>query len=163
MSIGGGAGGKGGRPHKPTHLKLVTGTQRPGRRNKHEPKPGLGLPPAAKWMSPRGREIYGRLAAMFEANRVGTTDDGWSLELIADAMDLYQEVRAYLAVNGTAYDSETENGTIRRPNPEFAQAKELRNFIFTALGAFGANPSARAKVMAGVIGEESPADAYFGS
>lgn len=163
MSIGGGAGGKGGRPHKPSHLKLVTGTLRASRRNKREPRPERGLPSAAKWMSPRGREIYGRLAAMFEANRVGTVDDGWSLELIADAMDLYQEVRAYLAENGTTYEGETQTGFIRRPHPEFAQAKDLRNFIFTALGAFGANPSARAKVMASAIGEESPADSYFAS
>lgn len=161
MSTGGGIGSK-GRPRKPTHLKLVTGTERPGRKNKAEPKPSKGLPRAGEWLSPRSREIYGRLAAKFEMIGVGTTVDGWSLELIADAMDLYQETRDYLSKFGTTYEAQTENGTIRRPHPEFAQAKDLRNFIFTALGAFGASPAARSKIVADGQGEnDDPAEKYF--
>lgn len=56
----------------PTALKLVKGTARPGRINKHEPKHKAGLPKCPAWINEEGKKEWKRAGKLLVESGVAT-------------------------------------------------------------------------------------------
>lgn len=118
-----------GRPPKPTALKILTGSARhdPQRINHDEPKPALGArPPAFLPRTGPARAAWRRLAPVLTRTRVLTEADADALALACLALAEYLEAR--------------EDGAGWR------RADAAWKRYGAALGWFGLNPSARARI-----------------
>ena len=145
----------GGRPPKPTSQKALGGTLQPSRTNRHEPVPDVALPPAPDWLSERGRRYWDEIGAVLLHMKVVTFGDGPAFSLLVESLAEWAEARqAVIGVGGVGgvglvYEMETESGqTMRRPNPEVAQASDAMKRALRMLTEFGLTPASRSKVSA---------------
>jgi P27 family predicted phage terminase small subunit len=145
----------GGRPPKPTTQKKLGGTLQPSRTNKHEPVPDVALPPAPDWLSERGRRYWDEIGAVLLHMKVVTFGDGPAFSLLVESLAEWAEARqAVIGKDGVpgvglVYEMLTESGqTMRRPNPEVAQASDAMKRALRMLTEFGLTPSSRSKVSA---------------
>ena len=155
----------GGRPPKPTSQKALGGTLQPSRTNQHEPVPAVALPLPPDWMSEKARQYWGDIGAVLLNMKVVTAADGPALMLLTETLAEWAEARqAVIGVDGQAgvglvYEMETEGGqTMRRPNPEVAQASDAMKRALRMLTEFGLTPSSRSKVTA--LGGEDGKDPF---
>ena len=145
----------GGRPRKPTALKLLTGN--PGKRAlpKHEPKPravsGLLCP---DWMPDEGRALWARLEPLLSRLGVLTEADAEALAVLCDSWAEWLAARAVVREQGATYFS--QRGEAPRPEVRIADAAAKR--FVTLLGRFGLTPADRAKVTAVALEEVDPMD-----
>lgn len=154
--------GAGGRPPKPTQLKVLQGTDRPDRANPAEPKPAGGVPDIPVWLPVKARRYWKQLAPILDDMKVLTSADGTALALLASVLLEYVTAQAVVLKEGLTYESFTEHGRIIRPRPEVAIAADAWRRAWTAAAGFGLNPSARSKVNRVGDGPESdPAEDFF--
>lgn len=95
----------GGRPRKPTALKVLQGTTRPDRRNDREPRPPIAPVKPPSWLKGRGRRAWGWVAPILEEMQVLTTADPHALALLCDAYAEYIECREVVRTLGAVYES----------------------------------------------------------
>jgi len=145
----------GGRPPKPTSQKALGGTLQPSRTNAHEPVPDVALPLPPDWLSERGHSYWNEIGPVLLSMKVVTFGDGAALSLLVEALAEWAEARqAVIGVDGRpgvglVYEMLTESGqTMRRPNPEVAQASDAMKRALRMLTEFGLTPSSRSKVSA---------------
>ena len=73
------------RPTKPTILKLVTGTAKPGRLNPDEPQPDIQIPTAPHHLSKYAREEWNRIAPILEDMGLVSESDRSALAMYCQA------------------------------------------------------------------------------
>jgi P27 family predicted phage terminase small subunit len=119
-----------GRPRKPTHLKLVKGTQKPSRVNHREPKPDPGAPRMPAHLRPYAREKWRELVPMLLKMGVISKADGGALTQLCqayadlrEAQDSYAKPITILRRRGERLDIETgemvpvfEEDIVAQPN-----------------------------------------------
>jgi P27 family predicted phage terminase small subunit len=137
----------GGRPPKPTKLKILQGN--PGKRAlpKNEPQPPASDGEAPDWLEGRPREAWDWLAPMLGDMKVLTEADKHALALLCDVYAEYIALRRVIQNRGRVYTTTTAQGdTMIRPRPEVAMISDAWRRIHRMMVEFGMTPSARSKV-----------------
>lgn len=145
-----------GRPRKPTHLKLVTGTTRKGRETPNEPKPATGRPVMPGHLSKRAAAAWLKVSKMLNALGVLTALDAMALERLCEC---YAEILEYQATLDAREDPKTgeigcrtyetttvAGGRMVRVYPEVALLADADRRFKAYLGDFGLTPATRSKV-----------------
>ena len=157
-------GNRGGRPPKPTALKLVQGTERADRRNANEPQPDRGAPPVPSWLPVKARPHWRKIAPLLDGMGVLTVADGTALALLCDVLAEYLDARAVTAALGATYTSESiardEDGNtvvtrMVRARPEVAMYQDAWKRARAMLAEFGLTPSSRSRLHVGGAAEEA--------
>lgn len=151
-----GAKGRSGRPRKPTHLKVVHGTDRKDRSNPKEPKPSSCIPKPGNHLTPGAREAYFRLAELLDGMKVLTEPDVVALELAAMALDEYYRAKDIVEQKGLTYveikeiyddeDDTVVTKTTVRAHPAVAIASDSWKRASSMLARFGLDPANRSRV-----------------
>lgn len=136
------------RPRKPTVLKLVAGTLRPGTTNPAEPNRPRGAPKAPSYLSVNERAAWDRFAAALLKMRVLTPDYWAALEQLACAYAEGVELRTVLREHGRTYETNGPSGRMIRPRPEVALLRAADRQVLLLLGRFGLTPSDASNVSA---------------
>ena len=144
-----------GRRPKPTHLKIVQGN--PGKRAlpKREPRSPKGVPPMPDFLSDEGKRAWRSVARHLDDMGVLAHADQWALALLSEAYAEWDAARTLIEEEGLTYDSETQNGTIKRPHPAASIRDDAWRRMRSMLTEFGLTPAARAKVTAIPDAEEA--------
>lgn len=152
-----------GRPLKPTHLKLVTGTARPSRINKNEPKMRREIPSAPAHLSDGAKESWGYVAVILDEMGVLTRADRVALEGLCEAYTELRAARKSLADAGsiTYETTNATGGKMIRPRPELAMIADADRRLMAWLTKFGLTPADRSRVSA-ANGSEANAFADLG-
>jgi P27 family predicted phage terminase small subunit len=141
---------RGGRPPKPTKLKLLQGSKIRGR--KAEPKIPVGVPVMPAHLDGYAAAEWARQIPLLTQMRVLTIADIGALEILCLAYAEYREANDELKL-GTTYETTTQTGDVMiRPRPEVMMRNDAFRRYRAMLVEFGLTPSARAKVSA--AGEE---------
>lgn len=152
----------GGRPPKPTALKLLAGN--PGRRElpKNEPVPPVGDVEMPRPLEGAALRAWQRLVPLLQGMRVLSLADVEKLALACEAIGDYLDLRARVKKVGRVYSTVTVTGSkVYRPRPEVAMMVEARKAASTLMGEFGLSPSTRAKVQTVLETEEDPFDSFL--
>lgn len=166
----------GGRPPKPTALKLLHGN--PGKRPlpANEPQPPADGVKVPTWLKGRARRLWRQIEPILADMRVLTVADTQALALLCDALAEYVEAREVVRKTGMTYESVRVVGTTRdddgnevpitstmvRQRPEVAIAADAWRRANQMLQQFGLTPSSRAKVPAQPKEEVDPFEELFG-
>lgn len=143
------AGGKGGRPRKPDHLKLVSGTAQPCRMNPNAPKPSEVEPEPPAILSDRAQEIFRSITGICRGMGMASADHTAMQMLIA--MRLEEVELLYDLVNdpsvGRVYITTNMMGDkVFKSRPEVAQMNNAMRHLQSLLAEFGLSPAAVGKV-----------------
>jgi P27 family predicted phage terminase small subunit len=135
---------KGGRPKKPTALKLLHGDfeKNPNRRNKNEPSVEPGTPDCPKHLPVLARNEWRRVTSELKELRVLSQVDRSSLEQYVMCYAKWRDCITTLKKEGDFY--ETEKGVVEHP-----AGKALRQYAGLChrfLCEFGMTPSSRSRV-----------------
>lgn len=143
------AGGKGGRPRKPDHLKVVSGTAQPCRMNKNAPTPALAEPEPPAIMNDRAQEIFRSITGICRGMGMASADHtamqmllAMRLEEIETLYDLINDPsvgRVYVTTN-------TMGDKSFKSRPEVAQMNAAMRHAQSLLAEFGLSPAAVGKV-----------------
>lgn len=139
------ADGKGGRPPKPTSLKVLHGN--PGKRkiNRNEPQPVVSddTPKPPRYLGRYAKTEWRRVVP--ELHRLGLLSvvDRAALEAYCEAYHDWREAKLALDEEGRTY--KTDTGYIR-PRPEIKFAAEAVKTMKAFMGEFGLTPSARSRI-----------------
>lgn len=146
------------RPRKPTHLQLVTGTFRPDRRSKNEPKPQRARPSPPEHLSDRAKTAWGYVSALLERMGVLTEADGMALEGLCESYaDVLTLRRSRDAREAPTYETINQSGGImHRAYPEFAMLEAADRRFCMWLSKFGLTAADRSRVTAGEQRESNP-------
>lgn len=140
----------GGRPRKPTHLKVVGGTLRPHRENPNEPEVAGGWPDAPAWLSKRAAELFEETCNMMSG--MGTLSVEWA-NVIADYASCLEEVELTTAIIedvGRTYTTTTMSGdTMYRPRPEVSMRSDAMKRAQALRSELGLGPASKSKVGGG--------------
>jgi phage terminase small subunit len=94
-----------GRPRKPTHLKIVSGTAQKCRINAFEPRPAADLPIAPDWLSPRAAEIFRGIVTTIDAMRIASASDTNMLAMAASRLEEVEICTAQIEDGGRFFTS----------------------------------------------------------
>ena len=151
-----------GRKKKPSHLKLIEGTDRKDRANPNEPKPARKIPPAPSWLDGVGKRAYQDLARTLDKIGVMTEADGFALAMVADAYSQYREAHDGIKTSGLTYTSLGKEGNeMKRQNPEVGIASDAWRRVMSGLAVFGLTPADRTKVTSALGNNEDPLEEFF--
>lgn len=172
-----------GRPRKPTHLKLVTGTARTARLNHREPKVQPGAPEAPRHLTARARAFWPKVAKSLASMGVMADVDQHALESLCECYAQVQEARASFKkpltiqrLNKTTgelvdeviakagaqtYVSYGKDGYMIRTRPELALIAAADARFVTLLQQFGLTPASRSKVNVIPQQDADPAAEFF--
>lgn len=146
--------GKGGRPAKPTSLKVLHG-DREDRINRDEPLPERGDVAAPEWLDDRSRQVWDRLAPDLTAKGVLTSWDVDAFAAFCTVVVRNADALSDVACNGTSLttvERELSDGTVIYrvvKNPAWQVARESTALVATLGGRFGLNPSDRSQIKVG--------------
>lgn len=147
----------GGRPRKPTHLKVVAGTAQKCRINKDEPKAKGGWPVAPDWLSERSSVIFDETCRRMSG--MGTLSEEWA-DVIADYASCVEEIEITTGIIedlGRTYTTTTQTGdTMFRPRPEVAMRSDAMRRAQALRAELGIGPASKSRVSAGKSDEENP-------
>lgn len=153
-----------GRPRKPSHLKIVTGTAQKCRMNPDEPTPERGAPDAPEFLSPRAAEIYAELCAHLDGMGVLSVVDARVVSMAASRLEEVEITTASVEDGGRTYETTNQNGErMIRPNPMVAQRSEAMRHAHALLSELGLTPASRSKVSANKKGAGNPFKALMGA
>lgn len=153
--------GAGGRPPKPTHLKLLKGTLRKDRAPKREPQPPAKVPSCPRWLHPIAKQEWRRIVKVLEPLQLVTPADRAALAAYCEAYAVWWEATRAIREHGMT--QVTETGYVAQ-RPEVGIRNSAWKVMRTYAGLFGLSPSDRAK-LGGLAKEEAPvdpADEFFG-
>lgn len=149
-----------GRPPKPTHLKVVTGTARADRMPKNEPKPPVEVPSCPTWLHPEAKREWRRIVKVLEPLKLITHADRAALATYCEAYATWWEATRAIRKHGMT--QVTDTGYVAQ-RPEVGIRNTAWKTMRTYLGMFGLSPSDRAKL--GSLADEAPpadpADEFF--
>jgi len=143
---------KGGRPRKPTHLKIVEGN--PGKRplNQNEPKPKPLLPSCPNWLNKDAKAMWRRLAKKLNDLGLLTEIDGEAFTAACQSYGVWVECEKILIEKGRVMVIERVNksgdsiGEYEQQRPEVSIGNTaLKNFKGFC-SEFGLSPSARSGI-----------------
>jgi P27 family predicted phage terminase small subunit len=147
----------GGRPRKPTHLKVVAGTAQKCRINPNEPSTKGGWPVAPEWLSDRASAIFEETCRRMSG--IGTLSEEWA-DVIADYASCVEEIEITTGIIedlGRTYTTTTQTGdTMFRPRPEVAMRSDAMRRAQALRAELGIGPASKSKVSAGKPDEENP-------
>lgn len=157
--------GLGGRPRKPTSLRIIDGNRGKRALPKKEPRPARGKPelPAHVKSDRFAAEEWRRLVELGSAPEfaVLTRADGPILEATVLAYSVFRVASLALA-KGLTYKCKTASGaTMVRTHPEVAIASEAWRRYLTGLSHLGLSPATRGKVSASPDGSPPDGSAEF--
>lgn len=139
----------GGRPRKPTHLKIVSGTAQKCRINPSEPVGTAGAPLAPELLSERAAAIFYETCATMDS--MGTLSVEWR-DAIADYARCQEEVEELSAIIedlGRTYMQTTVSGdTIPKARPEVAMRSDAMRRAQMLRAELGVGPASKARVSA---------------
>ena len=139
------AGGAGGRPRKPSALKLLTGTFRKDRAPKREPKPKAEkhIPAPPSFLGRVAKEEWRRVTP--ELYRLGllTKVDRASLAGYCQSYARWIECEKVVTEMGVTFM--TEKGYVCQ-RPEVSIAQKERALMRQFANDFGLNPSSRSRI-----------------
>ncbi|HTN60260.1 MAG TPA: P27 family phage terminase small subunit [Devosia sp.] len=140
----------GGRPRKPTHLKVVGGTLRKHRENPDEPEVAGGWPDAPAWLSARSAVIFEETCNRMSG--MGTLSTEWA-DVIADYASCVEEIELTTAIVedvGRTYTTTTATGdTMFRPRPEVSMRSDAMKRAQALRAELGLGPASKSKVGGG--------------
>lgn len=180
---------KTGRPPRPTHLKLVTGTGKKCRLNKREPKAPTGAVRMPSYLRPYAKEKWQEMAPMLKRMGVLSPADAGALAQLCQAYaDLREAQDTYAKPvilrrplpgfdsNGEklfeeilvaeagrpVYVTDGRSGPMVRMRPEVRMIAAAEKRLSEHYGRFGLDPSTRTRVSAAPdAGKVDPASKYF--
>ncbi|MFV3129270.1 P27 family phage terminase small subunit [Niveispirillum sp. KHB5.9] len=153
-----------GRPRKPTHLKVVAGTDRPDRRNGNEPTPARERPSPPADLSVKAAAAWGELVTILDGMGVMTCADVFALAALAETVADLRRLRDALARDvvldpggGTepviiakggepTYVVCGRSGAQVKHRPEVAMIADADRRLQGWLARFGLTPSDRSRV-----------------
>ncbi|HKY51055.1 MAG TPA: phage terminase small subunit P27 family [Candidatus Limnocylindria bacterium] len=135
------SGPKGGRPRKPTQLRVIHG-DRADRVNRREPQPTAPskAPRPPKAMSPEARKVWRRVAPILWRANVLTDADLLALEQLCESAAIVARVRDSEGLKSLLVK---ERGGVVRTNPLWRIARDADARLNAWLREFGMTPSAR--------------------
>lgn len=136
------AGGKRGRPRKPTAVKKLQGTARKDRTPKREPKPRTGVEAPAV-LSKEARAEWDRLAPELERLGLLTIADRAQFAIYCDAVARWTKLTEKLDKLDEMTEAQGKAG-YRQQVAEVALQKSYGEIVSRLAGRFGLDPSARA-------------------
>ena len=158
-----------GRKPKPTHLKVVTGTDRADRRNDAEPKPKRALPKPPVHLSLDAQEEWERVCKSLHNLGVMTDLDRAALAAYCQAYGRWVQAERALAkmaerdpvTSGLMIKTQQGNAI---QNPLVGSANKAMADMVRYAAEFGMTPSARSRIRAdgNETEQENPAAKYFG-
>lgn len=148
----------GGRKPLPENLKVIRGTQRPGRVNKEAPKPEKKKPDAFSILTEGAQEYRAYIVPKLEELGVLSVLDASALDLLCSTFDEWDSLNARIKNDlngGTTYETSTKDGSkMIRPYPEIGQRADAARRFQSLLGEFGLTPSTRDKLK--VVPDDDP-------
>jgi P27 family predicted phage terminase small subunit len=146
-----------GRPKKPTHLKIVSGTMRKHRENPAEPITKGGWPVAPNWLSERAVTIFEQTCQKMSG--MGTLSPEWA-DVIADYASCLEEIEITTGIIediGRIYTTTTQMGdTMYRARPEVAMRSNAMKRAQSLRAELGIGPASKSRVSAETQDEENP-------
>ncbi|MGR0187232.1 P27 family phage terminase small subunit [Azospirillum aestuarii] len=167
-----------GRPRKPTHLKVVSGTAQPCRTNPNEPKPKRERPSPPAHLSDKAKVAWGAVSVLLDRMGVLTEADPFALEGLCEAYADLLAARASLARPMTLSNGDDgeltlaeageryywtfgKSGPMRRARPEIADIADADRRFAGWLAKFGLTPADRTRVGGHLPGDEDPLSEFF--
>jgi len=158
--------GKTGRLHKPTHLKLVTGTIRKDRRNKAEAKPNQRMPAPPEELSVEARAEWDRKSRQLFTCGLLTVIDDAVLAAYCQAFGRWKQAeralgemtRRDLITSGLMI--KTHKGNVIQ-NPLVGTANKAMHDMVRYAAELGMTPSARSRVKADTEKTDDDAERFF--
>lgn len=140
-----------GRPRKPTHLKLVTGTAQPCRMNRNEPKLPREIPSPPAHLSDKAKTAWGYVSVLLGDMGVVTRADRLALEGLCESYaDLCSAREALVKRKALTYETLNQSGSVmHRAFPEVAMIADADRRFQAWLAKFGLTPADRSRVSAG--------------
>lgn len=142
-----------GRKPKPTQLKVISGTDRPSRRNDAEPKVAIAMPDAPDHLSAEARAEWDRVCKeMFDAGILSNLDRA-SLAAYCQAYGRWVQAERALARmaerDGLSHGLmiKTKSGNAIQ-NPLVGSANKAMSDMVRYAAEFGLTPSARSRIVA---------------
>lgn len=135
---------KGGRPRKPSHLKMVDGTHRKDREADNPPDP-VGLPGKPEFADELASKKWDALFPVLDRMGILSEADGEALARLCEWHAVYERACSALASYGADLTFTTENG-YEAQRAEFgimAKAWDKLGGLYTR---FGLDPSSRSGV-----------------
>ncbi|MBP2302535.1 P27 family phage terminase small subunit [Azospirillum picis] len=167
-----------GRPPKPTHLKLVTGTAQKCRTNKREPKPERSIPSPPAHLTDKAKTTWGAVSVILDKMGVLTEADGMAMvglcEAYADLLAARESLSRPLTMVSEGADGEKastiifaeageryywtigKGGPMRRARPEVADIADADRRFAAWLAKFGLTPADRTRVAGQLPGDSNP-------
>lgn len=157
-----------GRKPKPSNLKVVTGTDRPSRRNNAEPKVAPAMPDPPAHLSDHARAEWDRVCVeMFNAGILSGLDRGG---LAAYCQAYGRWVEAELALRRMAERDKATHGLMIKTqsgnaiqNPLVGSANKAMADMMRYAAEFGMTPSSRSRIAALDRAEDDDPFARFGA
>lgn len=159
--------GRTGRPHKPTHLKLVAGN--PGKRalNEAEAQPDALIPEPPPELTSDARIEWNQISLKLHKCGLLTTIDRSVLAAYCQAYGRWVEAERVLAdmarrdpvTRGLLI--KTTNGNVIQ-NPMIGTANKAMSDMVRYAVEFGMSPSARSRVRANLEKQEDDEERFFG-
>lgn len=152
------AGGRGGRPPKPTSLKVLNGN--PGRRplNKKEPKPKKGIPPCPQYLNTEARKEWKRISKQLFDLGLLTEIDRTALASYCIAFERWQHAEAKITSENLVMVTKTGYPI---QNPYLCIANKAMEQMKGWLSEFGMTPSSRSRVTSSKEEETDPMEAFL--
>ena len=135
--------GKGGRPRKPTALKVLEGN--PGKRKlpENEPKPKPVMPDPPDWLSEEAQKFWNEYAPKLNQLGLFTEIDGAAFSMIAESWADWVKYRKI--INRGNYKNVTDSG-YEQQTVEVTLAKNAIADVKSFLSEFGMTPSSRSRI-----------------
>lgn len=142
---------------KPTQLKKLTGSWRADL-NKFEPKPMQGKFPAPEHFSDVEKDMWYQISDVLYRMGVLTEADQMALEQLVVSWKLYRDSVKLIRDRGTTIIIETKTGqNYEQVAPWVTQARNALSDLLKLQDRFGLNPSARTKLQAEKMQDDSEA------
>ena len=148
----------GGRPPKPTALKLLTGNPGKRRLQRNEPRPPPQRPPCPVWLDLQAKREWARIVPQLDRLGLLTQLDRAALAAYCQTYSRWVKAEKILQVEG--YTCETEKGYVMA-RPEVAIANKALATLKGYCTEFGLTPSARGRMHTGAKEESDPFDAFL--
>jgi hypothetical protein len=141
---------------KPTHLKILKGSFRPGRSNALEPKLPPETPIAPEALAADEKAVWAQFVDVIGPMRVATKQDFAAFQALVLCQTKIDRLEGRLRLDPDkkeTYESVGKNGSMWRVKPEFTLLSELYRQLQGWLGRFGLTPGDRSRVSAGDNGK----------
>ena len=141
--------GPGGRPRKPDHLKIVSGTAQRCRMNPTAPKPSDARPTPPAFLSDRAQEIFGSLTGILVGLGIASADHVHMMALVAVRLEEVENLYDLISdpqVGRVYITTSTMGDKVFKSRPEVAQMNAAMRHAQSLLAEFGLSPSSVGKV-----------------